>query len=138
MDFPTLPLAELLMEKLQIVELNEKDCLNVLMLILDHDMSNGDAETINAPRIAGLCSASWGLWRTVTMNLDKIATLGAQYAWLGKGDYQIIERRVWRLLQHIEDAPKSMRWRARSLLGDRLKWYNDVTELRQGEDKCEG
>jgi len=74
-DSPTIPLAELLLEKMQIVRLNEKDVIDTLMLVREHPINYIDSETINARRIADLCAHSWGLWRTITMNLRKVSEL---------------------------------------------------------------
>ena len=63
-DPPTLPLAELLLTKLQIVQINEKDLLDAIVLLLEHELGGTDAGVINAARIAKLCADDWGLWRT--------------------------------------------------------------------------
>jgi len=68
-DGPTIPLAELLLEKMQIVKINEKDVIDTIMLLLEHPLGDNDTETINIKRIAELCSTDWGLWRTTTMSI---------------------------------------------------------------------
>src|SRR3954470_9152032 len=65
----TLPLAELLLTKLQIVELNEKDVRDTVLLLHGHDVSDSDGDTLNGAHIAALCASDWGLWRTITANL---------------------------------------------------------------------
>ena len=57
---------------MQIVQINEKDIIDTIMLLLEHPLGDEDNETINIKRVAGLCSTDWGLWRTTTMNLDKV------------------------------------------------------------------
>ena len=37
-DNPTIPLAELLLEKMQIVKINEKDIIDTIMLLLEHEI----------------------------------------------------------------------------------------------------
>jgi hypothetical protein len=128
-DTPTIPLAELLLEKMQIVKLNEKDVIDTVMLVREHDIDTGDSETINAARIAHMCARDWGLWRTVTMNLGKVLDLSAGYAWLEEGDRQVVKDRVARLLDAIEREPKNGAWKARNLVGDRVQWYKDVSEV---------
>ena len=71
-DAPSIPLAEMLLEKMQIVQINEKDVIDTIMLMLEHPLGETDHETINIKRIAELCASDWGLWRTTTMNLDKV------------------------------------------------------------------
>src|SRR3990172_3724282 len=68
----TLPPAELLLTKLQIVQMNEKDVRDVCALVLDHPLGDRDAEMLNEQRIASLCADDWGLWRTVELSLEKV------------------------------------------------------------------
>src|SRR5512139_2125284 len=68
----TIPLAELFLSKAQIVQLNRKDVLDLLALLLDHEVGPGDDETINAEYIAALCAKDWGLYTTVSMTLQKL------------------------------------------------------------------
>ena len=128
-DAPTLPLAELLLEKMQIVKLNEKDVIDTVMLLLEHELGSTDVETVLLERVAGLCCADWGLWRTTTMNLQKVRQLGCGYPQLAAADRQLLAARVEQLLAHLDSAPKTIGWRVRSKLGDRVKWYKDVDEV---------
>ena len=66
-----MPLAELVLTKLQIVELNEKDVRDTALLSDGHAVSCHDDETINGERIAELCGGDWGPWRTITHNLER-------------------------------------------------------------------
>lgn len=129
MDSPTLPLAELLLEKMQIVQINEKDVIDTIMLLLEHPLGDHDRETINMNRVAKLCSDEWGLWRTVTMNLNKVRQLAAGYAQLTEKQKNDVAIQVVGALAHIEASPKSMAWRMRARVGDRVKWYKDVDEV---------
>jgi hypothetical protein len=130
-DSPTIPLAELLVEKMQIVKLNEKDVIDTLMLVREHPIDYGDSETINAKRIADLCAQDWGLWRTLTMNLQKTSDLSQQYTWLEKDDREVIQDRIKELLDIINSQPKSTAWKLRNQIGDRIKWYKEVQEINQ-------
>ena len=71
-DALTIPLAELLLTKLQIVHMNEKDVRDICALLLDHPCGEADQETINLPRITRICAEDWGLWKTVTLSLHKV------------------------------------------------------------------
>src|SRR5512135_3346028 len=103
-DSPTIPLAELLLEKMQIVKLNEKDVIDTLMLLREHSLGNDDADTINAERIASLCSKDWGLWRTITMNLGKVSALAEGYSWLDQEACTVIQHRVAELLDILDES----------------------------------
>jgi hypothetical protein len=129
-DNPTIPLAELLLEKMQIVKINEKDVIDTIMLLLEHPLGDKDQETINVKYIAGLCSADWGLWRTTTMNLDKVRQLAQGYGQLTSEQKDKIDTQVKTALERINREPKSMAWRLRSRVGDRVKWYRDVDEVQ--------
>src|SRR5438552_8077340 len=58
---PTLPLAELLLSKLQVVKITRKDVLDALILLAEHPLADGDgapdvrdgAATISTRRVAG-------------------------------------------------------------------------------------
>jgi hypothetical protein len=129
-DNPTIPLAELLLEKMQIVKINEKDVIDTIMLLLEHPMGDKDHETINIKYIAELCSADWGLWRTTTMNLDKVRQLAQGYAQLSNEQKEKIANQVDIALVRIDKEPKSLAWRLRARVGDRVKWYRDVDEVQ--------
>ena len=72
-DSPTLPLSELLLQKTQIVKINEKDIKDIIVLLRAHDVGKRDNETINLEALAqaGLIS-DWGFYYTVTTNLQKV------------------------------------------------------------------
>ncbi|MEO8687299.1 MAG: hypothetical protein ABI611_03640 [Solirubrobacteraceae bacterium] len=128
-DSPTVPLAELFLTKAQIVQLNQKDLLDLLALLADHPVGDGDDETINADRVAKLCGADWGLAKTVTLTLDRIAEAVADAAGV---DAPAIESRVEQIRRAIDEAPKSMRWRARARVGERVPWYELPEDPRRG------
>ena len=129
LDSPTLPLAELLLEKMQIVKINEKDVIDTILLLLEHTLGDEDGETVNLVRVAGLCAADWGLWRTVTMNLDKVRQLAAGYPQLTEAQVRHVANQVQAVLERIEAEAKPMAWRLRARVGDRVKWYKDVEEV---------
>ncbi len=131
MDSPTIPLAELLLEKMQIVKLNEKDVIDTLMLLREHTLGEDDNDRINSLRIAGLCAKDWGLWRTVTMNLHKVSEMAGSYPWLEDDGCEAIRQRIAELMGVIQETPKSPAWKMRNAVGDRMKWYNEVHEISQ-------
>lgn len=141
---PTLPLAELLLTKLQIVKINRKDVLDALALIAEHPLADDDGHpdadaglgAINVPRIIEITSADWGWWRTVTGNLDHLAHFLASE--LQEGDLALEPDRPVRfdpaaqvraLREALDASPKSTGWRLRARIGDRVRWYNEPEEL---------
>jgi hypothetical protein len=129
-DNPSIPLAEMLLEKMQIYQINEKDIIDTIMLLLEHPLGEIDVETINIKYVAGLCCNDWGLWRTTTMNLDKVRQLAQGYKQLSNEQKERIGSQVKTALSRIEQEPKSLAWRLRSRVGDRVKWYRDVDEVK--------
>jgi len=128
-DSPTIPLAELLLEKMQIVQINEKDVIDTIMLLLEHPLGNEDKETINIKLAAALCASDWGLWRTTTMNLGKVKQLAQGYSQLTLEQKSNVVSQADKALARLNNEPKSLAWRMRDRVGDRVKWYKDVDEV---------
>jgi len=128
----TIPVAELLLTKLQIVELNRKDVLDACTLLLSCPVVAAPrADGIEGDVIAGLCARDWGLWRTVTMNLERVAAHAAELG-LGADAVETITARIGRLRELIDAAPKSRGWKMRSRVGDRVRWYQEPDEVDEG------
>ena len=128
----TLPLAELFLSKAQIVELNRKDVLDLLTLLLDHEVGPGDNEMINTDLIAGLCAKDWGLYTTVSLTLQKLRTfLDEGKVELGEAEAQTIKKRLVALEKAMDEAPKTMAWKMRARIGTRVRWYEEVEEVQR-------
>jgi hypothetical protein len=127
----TVPLAELLVTKLQIIELNEKDVRDALALLYDHPVEEEDGDAINAAYIARLCASDWGLWRTFSANLDSLSDHLGRYE-LSEEDKRRITGRIQDLQARIEEEPKSFGWKMRSKIGDRKRWYQLPEEVEGG------
>jgi hypothetical protein len=130
-DELTIPLAELLLTKLQIVQMNEKDVRDICALLLDHPLGEGDGETINLARVAQLCAEDWGLWKTATISLQKVQDFCDAYD-LDPADKLTIVERVSILRQALDAAPKSLKWKLRARLGERVQWYELPEEVQRG------
>ena len=100
------------------------------VLLLEHKLGDGDAETINAALIAKLCAADWGLWRTTTMNLQKLEAFTQSHPRLDEEQKARLLASVVALRQRLDTEPKPLVWRMRARIGERVKWYNDVEEVR--------
>jgi hypothetical protein len=124
----TVPLAELMLTKLQIIEVNEKDIRDTVLLFHGHPIADRDDSAVNGAQIAALCASDWGLWRTITANLERCRGHVGDYE-LPAGDRQRIETRFDELLRRIEDEPKSRGWRMRAKIGERKRWYELPEEV---------
>lgn len=114
---PSLPIEDLLLSKLQIVELTENDRQDLSAILGTHEVgASGDPEVIDAAYVAETLASDWGFWRTVTGNLEAV-----------KPDQTAdVIARIERLERTIEEAPKSLKWRARAAVGERAQWWSDV------------
>lgn len=128
-DDTTLPLAELLLTKLQVAELTDKDMRDCVALVLDHDLTAGDTG-INVTRICEVISTDWGWFRTVTDNLAKV-TAHVRGLGLSAEQADAAAARVEGLLARIDAAPKGLRWKARARVGDRVSWREEPDEKRE-------
>lgn len=124
----TVPLAELMLTKLQIIEVNEKDIRDTVLLFHGHPIADHDNGAVNGAQIAALCADDWGLWRTITANLERCRGHVGDYD-LPVGDRERIEARFDELLRRIEDEPKSRGWRRRAKVGDKKRWYELPEEV---------
>ena len=126
----TIPLAELLLSKAQIVQLNRKDALDILSLILNNELGKDKDGKIGLDRIALLCSQDWGLYKTVTINLKRVQDLLAgEELSLTDAEKNLIMERVHKIEQAIQEAPKSLAWQMRDKVGTRVRWYEEVEEV---------
>lgn len=143
-SIPTLPLADLLLTKLQVVKINRKDVLDALVLLAEHPLGPNDGAadsrhglgTISIPRIVEITANDWGWWRTVTGNLVKLqqfleTELNEDDLDVGGGRAVQFDPadQVRTLREAIDAAPKSARWRLRARVGDRVPWYNEPEEM---------
>ncbi|NMC11880.1 MAG: hypothetical protein GYA34_03255 [Chloroflexi bacterium] len=133
-DSPTIPLAELVLEKTQIVTLNKKDIKDMLILLAAHPIGDHDKDTINGKYIAELLAKDWGFYYTTKLNLEKIRDGLTVYTELfSEHDVNNIRTRLDQLSQLIEKEPKSLKWKSRAAIGPKLKWYNDVDDVERAE-----
>jgi hypothetical protein len=126
----TLDPLDLLLSKLQIVELNEKDADDCLRLLVTYPVGESDGDgTMDLRVFRSIVGDDWGWWRTVTFNLERLRVL------LAAGERPAIaggrldpHAQVEALERAAEDAPKSRRWRLRARVGERKRWYEQPEE----------
>ncbi len=133
LDYPTLTLADLVLGKLQIHEINEKDIRDLIVLIKEHSLSDDDVEeTINLERITTVLSKDWGFWYDAESNLNKVLNSAQKYQEqdLLKGEeFNDLSNKVQKISIDINKAPKSRDWLKRAKGGNLKKWWNEVEEL---------
>jgi len=125
----TVPPAELLLTKLQVVQVNRKDINDMLALLLIEPVQDAADDGINAGEVARLCAGDWGLWRTCTANLARVAHEAEGFG-LTAGAVSEIRGRIDALRARIDAEPKPSKWRLRDRIGDRKRWYEEPEETR--------
>jgi len=127
LDSPTITLADFMLEKMQIVQLNDKDKIDTAVLLREHQIGDSDKETINAEYIAKLLAKDWGFYYTATTNLEKVKEYA--HSNMSGEDSLDIAAKVDGLAEWIEEEPKATAWKMRARIGPRKKWYRDVEEI---------
>ena len=126
-DGPTLTPADLLLSKLQVYEVNMKDLVDTIALLLDHPIADHDDDAMNAAYLARLTSEDWGLYRTLQINIERVRGATTELA----VDAGRVNQRLDQLWERIEMQPKSLKWKLRARIGDRISWYELPEEVRQ-------
>lgn len=122
LDEDTLTPADLLLTKLQVFEVNERDLKDATALLHDHHSLN--------QRVAEVLGEDWGWWRTATANLDRIVKWSSGLPGFEQ-DAARVRERVAALRERIDAEPKGLRWKARAKVGDRVQWYEVPEEVEQ-------
>ncbi|HEX4247480.1 MAG TPA: hypothetical protein VH008_06405 [Pseudonocardia sp.] len=122
--------ADLLLTKLQVVEINGKDLLDAVSLLHHHELAERadlDADVLDLGRLAEVCGQSWGWHATVTDNLPRVTDAAAEL--LADAPADAVADQVERITARLADCPKSLRWRARARVGRRVAWYELPEEV---------
>ncbi len=139
----SLDAADLLLTKLQIAEINHKDLVDGVRLVLSHELSTDAAagradhagepsvpDRLSVPRLTTVTSADWGWYTTFTDNLDRLP--GTATELLDGAGAAVVTDRVGRLRSALDQSSKSIRWRARSVVGRKTPWYELPEEVNRG------
>jgi hypothetical protein len=128
----TLDVTDLLLSKLQVVEQNEKDVHDIVYLLSACQVRDGDEPgSIGLERFGKVVADDWGWWRTVTGNLDRVVELvRGDLARLvpSNARFDPVEQAL-AVRAHADAVPKSLRWKIRSRVGERVQWYELPEEV---------
>ena len=129
----TVPREELLLSKLQVVQLTGNDQIDIYNLLYHHDVGEDGDAGIASPFIAALCARDWGLWRTCQLNIGRsLDNLGSSV--LDAAEQKVVTGRLESLRGRIDAEPKSRRWRIRNQVGDKVRWYAEPEQEQPGGD----
>jgi hypothetical protein len=121
-DELTVPLTDLLLMKLQVVQLNDKDVRDALAILADHPVDQDGPDVIDIGRIRELTSNDWGFEHTIRKTLDHLRRAATNYG-LSESVVATISARIDAIVAALDSAPKGMRWRLRARVGERVRWY---------------
>ena len=124
-DNRTISLADLLLEKMQIVEISRKDFKDTAILLLEHGIGQDD-RTINMEYIGNIMSNDWGFFHTFSTNLSKLKDALIQFDSFNEKEREIIRQRIEEILERVNSSEKSLRWKARAKIGTKIRWYRQV------------
>ena len=127
-ESPTLAPEDILLTKLQIFEINDKDLIDTIALLLSHPIATGSEPGINRERLTKVVGADWGWFTTVSDNLAKVSAR-LQTVGLDDADKQTVSQRLAQLHDVMAAAPKTLKWKARARIGRRLPWYDLPEEV---------
>jgi hypothetical protein len=133
LDPRVLPVTDLLLTKLQVIETNPKDYQDVIAILADHEPGNG----IEMDRIDELCLADWGWWRTVTLVAERTEKVAEEFATQGLPSSTGAGHAAARLRdirEHLESAPKSRKWKLRAKIGERVPWHEEPEDVDHDEE----
>jgi hypothetical protein len=131
-DSPTLTVSDLYLTKAQIAQLNEKDALDLVTLLLDHELKPSEQDCLNVDYVVGLCAADWGWYTTLSINHERLLNLLAQGKFgLDAEQTQRVRQRIETLQMALVSAPKTLAWKLRDRVGRRVRWYEEVEEVQR-------
>ena len=120
---------DVLLSKLQIVEMNQKDARDIIHLLSWLPLG-GDGTSLDTGRYCAVLGADWGWWRTVTGNLAKLPQWLADHPELEPPGTRFNPLdQIQRLSELADSAPKTVKWRMRASVGDRVRWYELPEEV---------
>ncbi|MEM3406370.1 MAG: hypothetical protein QXY18_01110 [Nitrososphaerota archaeon] len=133
LDYPTIPLSDLLLEKLQIHEINEKDIKDIIVLLRSHEIGQTDEkEIINAKYVAKVLANDWGFWYDAKINFEKIKKFANDYYMnnlLTKEDLENINGKINKIIEFIDIEPKTKEWNKRAKIGTNKQWWRNVEDI---------
>lgn len=129
----TIPVTELLLQKLQIVKPGQKDLVDAWWILFENEISNEDNinsdEKIILPLINFYTSRQWGFYKTVLQNLNSLKVMIDAEKVKSDNDSDMVSIKIELITNALQSSPKSFLWNARSVIGSNMKWYNEVDEI---------
>jgi hypothetical protein len=121
-------LTDLLLQKLQIVQINDKDLKDAMLLLLAAPIKDVEENSINAKYLCKIMGDDWGFYHTAVINLKNIQDTLPRVKALNPEQCQMIAGKIETLLQTLDETPKTGKWKGRARVGTSKPWYNEVAD----------
>jgi hypothetical protein len=125
----TVPLADLVLSKLQIHEITANDLIDLAVLLAEHEVA-ARSDAIDLDRLTTVLTDDWGYCYEALRNLAALEASLDGFAGLQPSAAGRVRERIEVIRRHVDQAPKTRRWRLRARIGTRLRWYEDVGDVR--------
>jgi hypothetical protein len=133
LDYPTISATDLLLEKLQIHSISQKDLKDMIVLLRAHKLDVLDSPRgINVKHVATILAGDWGFWRDATTNLAEVSSYATKYlaeGMLTDSDLTDVSGKTKQILGQIETEPKTLEWKLRERVGEEKPWWKDVEDV---------
>jgi hypothetical protein len=103
--------------------------LDIASLLFNNETGEDDTEKINLKIVAQLCSQDWGLYKTTSINLERVEEFMGKQTGFSQEERDIVVGRIHSIQKRLEDMPKPIAWKLRDRVGTRVKWYIEVEEV---------
>ncbi len=133
LDYPTISPTDLVLEKLQIHSISEKDLKDMIVLLRAHNLGLSDnQERIDTRYVAVVLSDDWGFWKDATTNLRDVVSYGEKYlaeGMISTPDFSDVSNKVARIIETVDREPKTLKWKLRQRTGETKEWWNSVEDV---------
>ena len=117
-------LADIMLQKLQIWEINDKDLKDIEYLFTVADFGEDDTKKVNEGYVARRLADDWGFWYTATTNLDRVKDHVDGVNALSDEQKAKIKQKADEVRARIDREPKTKKWEKRAKKGTKKIWYN--------------
>lgn len=134
LDYPTITLADIVLEKAQMHQIGEKDIKDVIVLLIGHELGSSEKETVNLIRICEPLKNDWGFYYEFQTNMGKVKAFAQKYTKQGKlseAELADVTAKVNKIMAQVEAEPKTKDWMKRAKTGTSKQWWTEVEEYER-------
>lgn len=124
LDGYSVSLTDILLQKLQIWEINDKDLKDIEYLFICAPIGDDDDDKVNEGYVARRFADDWGFWYTATTNLGRVKEHVDGVTALSEEQEAQVKQAADRLVARIDAEPKTKAWTKRAKKGTTKAWFN--------------